>query len=349
VNTVASVEVELALTHAGTFRTRAVFVAPAQISVGTAEQATLRIQDASLPTEHDFLEFADEGVRLLLLPNMALELIVDNERKSLDALKLEGCVSDEGGVSMVHFPNGANAVLTLGSVSIMMKCREASDPASHVNAAGSGELVCGSCGSDLKLVLRHPLALSSCPRCQCRNRTSFEESDESYSGKFGPDGTDADVPLTALVTSFDKGDTDTTQQAEETQEQDDPQQEEEAEDGPTDQGLSAELSGVPEDFEEEVTQPSLSLRGSDLRRGEDAREQRKKPSQLSNEMGAQDENVSSDEDVQSAAKPGSKRRRRRRKRPVEPLWTPRLFALAAVGVVSGAIGMALILYAVFAG
>jgi len=347
VDTGASVEVELALTHAGTFRTRAVFVSPAQISVGTAEQATLRIEDASLPAKHEFLTFADEGVRLLLLPSMALELIVDSARKNLDALRLEGGVSDEGGVSIVHFPQGANAVLTLGSVSVMMKCRVASDPATHVDAAGGHELVCGNCGSDLKLVLHHPLALSSCPRCQSRNRTTFEESHEPHSGKFGPDGTDADVPLTALVSSFDKGENDITERASEVQPQGE-DLEQEAEDGPTDQGLSAEVAGVPEDFGEEATQPSLSLRGSDLRRGENQRAERKKARPLAAENDGGGDEGSEEADDQSSVKIRTKRRRRRRKRSVEPLWTPRLLALAAVGFVSGAMGLALIFYAVFA-
>jgi len=323
------VEVELALTHDGAHRAKAVFLASARVSLGSSEQATLRVEGPDLPAAHEFLEVVGDGARLLLRPGMELQLILDEERKSFDELKSDGLVTEDGDLSAVSLPLGSTAVLTLGTVSVTMKCGPASDPATHVDGAGSSPLICGVCGSDLSFVVRHVLALSTCPRCQTRNRTTAEPSAQPRPGSLGPEGTESDVPLSELISSFDS---------------DESREEGEGQDGPTDQGVPVESPAAPPHFEEEATQPSLSVRGSDLRRGEEERAERKKQEL---EERADVEELPAGEEVEAEA--ALPKKRRRKKRRVAPLWTPPLIALAVVGLVAGGIGLGLIFYAVLTG
>jgi hypothetical protein len=125
---------------------------------------------------------------------------------------------------------------------------------------------------------------------------------------------------------------------------DESQEEDEGKDGPTDQGVPVEPPAVPHHFDEEATQPSLSVRGSDLRRGEEERAERKK--QEVDERTDAEESPAGEEGEVGAA---PQKRRRRKKRKVAPLWTPPLIALAVVGLVAGGIGLGLIFYAVLTG
>ena len=324
------VEVELALTHAGSYRAKAVILPPLLVSIGSSEQAILRIEEPEVPEIQDLLEVGVDGARLLLPQGTELQLILDEERKSLDELKEEGRVTEDGDLSIVPFPQGSNAVVTLGSVSVMMKCRPASDTATHVDGAGEDVLVCGVCGSDLPFVVRHSLALSTCARCQTRNRTMSGPMVSLPSGSLGPEGTEADAPLDALIGSFGA---------------DEKLEEDELAEGPTDQGVPLDSPSAPQHFEEEATQPSLSLRGSDLRRGEEERVARKRE-EIDGPV--EDEDLPHSEEPEEPGVVRRKRSRRRRRRDA-PLWTPPLIALAVVGLVSGAIGLCLIFYAVLAG
>ncbi len=270
-----------------------------------------------------------DGARLLLRPGMELQLLLDEERKSLDELKADGLVTEDGDLSTVFLPLGSNAVLTVGAVSVTMKCSPASDPMTHVDGAGSSAQICGVCGSDLSFVVHHVLALSTCARCQTRNRTTVEPIAPPRPGSLGPEGTEADAPLSELISSFAS---------------DESQEEDEGKDGPTDQGVPVEPPAVPHHFDEEATQPSLSVRGSDLRRGEEERAERKK--QEVDERTDAEESPAGEEGEVGAA---PQKRRRRKKRKVAPLWTPPLIALAVVGLVAGGIGLGLIFYAVLTG
>ncbi len=348
-NDQAPVEVELALAYAGSYRAKGAFDRIVGVSLGHSESAVLRLEEASLPACHEFLQLGSGGARLLLTDAMALELIYEDERKELETLKDEGLLFVEEGMNVVSLPLGANAVLTLGELSILLKCREAKDPATYLHSAGTEQLVCGRCGTDLKLVVEHPLALSICARCKARNWTRPRST-----GSLGPDGTDADVPLTTLVSSFESvdalsedlyGGAETALRSAEDVEKDSAPAVQELS---VDEKSDAEQLAGPDDFEEEATHPSVSLRGSDLQRSEEQRAERKvllqRGAENLGEPEASGENASASE---SGSAP--RRRRRRGKSSVSPLWTPRLISLAAVGLISGAIGVALIFYAVFVG
>ena len=364
-----AIEVELALARDQEYLSRAVFQAPFVVSLGRSEAALLRVDDPSLPGKHDFLELTEDGVFLVLVEGMELELVTGEQRETLDTLRDAGTAVEEEGAWRVSLPLGANAVLNVGHANIMMKSRPASDPGSQVEAAGhSPALVCGRCGADLTLVLHIPHVLSPCPRCGARNRLSAsgpaetdqragesdqggEESDQGGEESaqsaeatdqgagliapqphslLGPDGPEEDFSVGSL---FPSPDTAATEEA-----------------GTGDSGEDKERQQEPDDFEEDATEPGVSPRDLSGKAplevsvgGEAIERLASAPTQL---VDAEEEPAGEPATEVEASAPQPPRRRRKKKRRAGSGWTPWLVSLILVGLLSGALGLSLVFYAV---
>jgi hypothetical protein len=319
-----AIEVELALARDQDCVARAVFYAPSLVSLGNSADAVLPFDDSALSASHDVLEISEEGAFLVVAEGMDLQLVRGDERATLDSLRADGLALKQDGGWRVELPVGANAVLSAGEANLMLKCRPA--PASEDQVLAAGEppaLACGKCGSDLQFVVDCPGALSPCPRCNARNRTqppgAAQAEQQAAAPDPEPEAEQQPVPVAAerLPSLGPEG-----------TESDLPiassltAGEGAADDGPTDLGLGEDEQDAPGVFEEEATQPGVS------------------PGRTRAAARLQLEEEAEEEEA-----PPRRRRRRKKRRSASP-WTPRLVSLIVVGLVSGALGLGMIFYAV---
>ena len=321
-----AIEVELTLARDQDCVARAAFYAPSLVSLGSSADAVLQFDDPALSASQDVLEISEEGAFLVVADGMDLQLVRGDERATLDSLRADGLALEQEGGWRVELTVGSNAVLSAGEANLMLKCRPAPAREDEVAAAGeSPALACGKCGSDLQFVIACAGALSPCPRCSVRNRTQPPGAAEAAQPAAAPElepeaeteqpaaAPEAEVeqPAAAPEPEFAVG------QQPEAKEEPSPAAEE---DGPTDLGLGEDQQDAPGDFEEQATQPGISA----------GRDRAAARLQLETEQ-------------QEA--PPRRRRRRKKRRSVSP-WTPRLVSLIVVGLVSGALGLGMIFYAV---
>ncbi len=338
----APLEVELALAVDGAYRARAVFGPAARVSLGRSAKATLQVGLESLPELHVLLQVEQQGLRLFLADGMDVQLSVGEERSDLEALRAAGELEAQEGVSTLLVPSGGNAIISLGRVRVMMKCRASWAPEQHVGSQGGEVQVCGVCGSDLQLWLDHPMALSPCPRCQTRNRV-FGSSSFPAPGSMGPQGSSADfVPVAA------KSDAAVVTAQPLEQPKSEPVEVAPERVAPVATGSGQQAAVAPQDFEDEATQPSLSERGGELQREEDKRAQLSQPvnKDASLPVAARHEDGS---ERGAGAEHATAKPLGRKRRPVGSLWTPRARLLLALGLSFGALGLLLICYALLAG
>jgi len=368
---VTGIEVELAVACGEDSIARAVFCTPAGISLGSSSAALLQVDEACLADRQEFLDLSEQGAFLVVDDSMEMQLTVGERHLDLDSLRADGVATEVAGGWRVEIPEGSNVEVTVGQTHMTLKCRPATDPALVVEAGGDApNQVCGTCGADLNCIVDSKLALSPCARCGARNRVDGETPQAASPSSTG-EGLQGDSGLASDVDGDTDGDHEVADQGGAGSPVAEPEDsaEEATEPGalsparqeqpPLEVSVGGEaiekLASASTELVSQLDESEASVAGeaieklasasTELVSQLDESEVSVAGEALDRLSSASTELMEQVEEVDPAEQRPRKRRRKRRRKERSP-WTPRLVALLAVGLVSGAAGLAMIFYAV---
>ncbi len=165
----SALEVELAVARDREYLVRAVFRAPAVVSIGTDPRAEVTLPDDQLPEHFDLIHLDDRGSFLAFESDMQIEWQVDGAIRPTAEL-MEAHLADETPDGwQLGLDAGSKGLVRFGPLRILLKVQTPRD-LTIWSASDDGGPACGGCGAPLKWALASPVALSPCQRCGDLNR-----------------------------------------------------------------------------------------------------------------------------------------------------------------------------------
>ena len=167
-------EVEVAIVRGKDCLSRAVLRPPEGLTVGSSDQAMIRLEDPSVPHLLPVVEFRDSRPILLFREDAHIEVDADGDRLDSASLLVLGMAERGDGLLGMAMGPGVRAVLRVGPLRLLLKSRQAIGVSVWNRATGSAT-ECGGCGAALGIPLVAAGVLIPCDGCG--DLTRFEASD----------------------------------------------------------------------------------------------------------------------------------------------------------------------------